>query len=219
MKFRVIYCDPPWKHNVHAKGRVVKHDAYRNVESRKHYKGIMSLQELMNLDVPRVCADDAVLFLWVLDGYIESAFRLMRAWEFIPKTVAFDWIKTYAPIEQQEKNGRPINRYLIQPRSLHAPITMHGHELCLYGTRGCPIKAGIFHMHTGVKQVQYAPVTGHSAKPPIIRELIQKTLTTATKRTRLEMFARGSIPGWTVFGNEAKGTIKFPHREFKETRT
>jgi N6-adenosine-specific RNA methylase IME4 len=46
-----------------------------------------------------------------------------------------------------------------------------------------------------------APNDRHSAKPNEFRQIIEKMF---PNLPRLEMFARGAVEGWDVFGNEAE---------------
>lgn len=54
----------------------------------------MSLEEICNIKVKEICdKDECVLFMWVTAPFFESAFKVINAWGFEYKTVAFTWIK------------------------------------------------------------------------------------------------------------------------------
>ena len=73
------------------------------------------------------------------------------------------------------------------------------HEVLLYGSRGkmpgpVYVPPSIFRYPRGV----------HSAKPPEIRSEIERMYPDYDANTRLELFSRSDVPGWTHFGYEAK---------------
>ena len=53
----------------------------------------MSIDELCALPVPELAAKDCALFLWATFPQLPEALRLIRAWGFRYKTVAFVWLK------------------------------------------------------------------------------------------------------------------------------
>jgi N6-adenosine-specific RNA methylase IME4 len=72
------------------------------------------------------------------------------------------------------------------------------HEVLLYGTRGDMPgpqyqPPSVFHYPRG----------RHSAKPPEVRIEIEKMYPDFDETTRLELFAREKLPGWTPYGFEA----------------
>src|SRR5215216_6312757 len=65
-RFRVIYTDPPWPWN-HSKQL-----GFLASTSGTTYD-IASLTDLWSMDVRSCAADDAVMFMWVLNGFLEPA--------------------------------------------------------------------------------------------------------------------------------------------------
>ena len=53
----------------------------------------MSIDELCALPVPELAAKDCALFLWATFPQLPEALRLIRAWGFRYRTVAFVWLK------------------------------------------------------------------------------------------------------------------------------
>lgn len=207
-KFKLVYTDPPWKANLTTTKD--KNNPFFSVNSARQYK-TMSLQELWAIDVAARAADDAAMFMWCLSGYLEPAILTMNRWGFELATIPFIWVKTYE--EVRPCKGEPM---LVRPRNGNGPYTLPGAELCLLGTRG-KIKE-VVDFYTGIKQVQYAPVEEHSAKPALFRELIQQMTPRVLPVDRVEMFARGKVKAWRVHGDQAKsyqGVIKFPVREWE----
>jgi N6-adenosine-specific RNA methylase IME4 len=68
----------------------------------------------------------------------------------------------------------------------------NAHELLLLGVRG-----GLRFRDRSVKSWLLANRTTHSTKPDVIRALIERV----SPPPYLELFARRTVPGWTVFGD------------------
>ena len=60
--------------------------------AEKHYP-TMGIDELCTLPVADLAAPDSVLFLWATFPQLPEALRLIRAWGFTYKSVAFVWLK------------------------------------------------------------------------------------------------------------------------------
>lgn len=80
--YNIIYADPPWRYE------------QRKVQgaAENHYP-TMSIDELCALPVPELASKDCALFLWATFPQLPEALRLIRAWGFRYKTVAFVWLK------------------------------------------------------------------------------------------------------------------------------
>lgn len=179
--YPIIYADPPWAYS----------DRGCNGAAEPHYP-TMSFDEIAALPVSAMVAPDAALFLWATFPKIEDALRLIPAWGFHYKSIAFLWLKT--------KGVKPffgLGRW-----------TRGNAEPCLLATRGHPRRAS-----AGVSQLIGldapeetfdAPVRRHSAKPPEVRERIVQLMGALP---RVELFARESVPGWDCWGNEVVPTI------------
>jgi N6-adenosine-specific RNA methylase IME4 len=87
MTARVIYADPPWRfltRSVKGKGR-----------SAEAWYDCMSLADIKALPVAqKMAASDSLLLLWTTGTYLELAFDVIPAWDFVYKTVAFTWVKS-----------------------------------------------------------------------------------------------------------------------------
>ena len=81
-QYSVIYADPPWRYSA------------KNVQgaAEKHYP-TMGIDELCTLPVADLAAPDSVLFLWATFPQLPEALRLIKAWGFTYKSVAFVWLK------------------------------------------------------------------------------------------------------------------------------
>ena len=90
-KYQVIYADPPWAYRVWS-----KKGNGRSAES--HYP-TMSIEEIADLPVKKLADENCALFLWVTFPLLREIWKVIDAWGFIYKSVAFVWIK-------QNKKGR-----------------------------------------------------------------------------------------------------------------
>lgn len=80
--YQIIYADPPWRYD--QKGL--------QGAAEKHYS-TMSLEDICKLPVGSISAKDSILFLWATFPQLPAALRVISAWGFKYKTVAFLWLK------------------------------------------------------------------------------------------------------------------------------
>ena len=145
----------------------------------------MSIDELFALPVKRLAEKDCLLFLWATFPQLPEALRLIKAWGFTFKTVAFVWLK----------------------RNRKSPSWFYGlgywtrgnAEICLLAKRGKPKRH-----RAGVHQFIISPVEEHSKKPDVTRD---KIVELAGDLSRVELFARQKTPGWDVWGNEVTSDL------------
>jgi len=165
-RFACIYADPPWQ--------------YGNQRTRaatdNHYS-TMTVDQLAEMAVGDVAADDAHLHIWTTSGFLFDTQRLMEAWGFKYKS-SFVWVKPQMGIG---------NYWRI------------AHEFLLLGVRG---DAKRFEDHSMMSWLQ-ADRTKHSAKPEQVRRMIER----ASKGPYLELFGRTPIAGWTVLGNQVEARL------------
>lgn len=178
--FSIIYADPPWayqtwSHRGQGKGAAQHYDT-------------MAADDIRALPVREIAAEDAALFLWVVQPQLPEALALIEAWGFTYKTVAFYWIKT--------RGGQHRLFYGAEDARLGLGYhTRSGAEQCWLATRG----KGYRRHSAGVRQVVHAPLREHSRKPDEIAEAIVELTGDAP---RIELFARTTRPGWSVWGNQ-----------------
>lgn len=81
-KYGIIYADPPWRYE------------QRSIQggAEKHYP-TMSLEEICALPVAELADKDSALFLWTTFPKLKESFRVMDAWGFTYRTLAFLWLK------------------------------------------------------------------------------------------------------------------------------
>jgi N6-adenosine-specific RNA methylase IME4 len=135
---------------------------------------------------------DSVLFLWATFPNLPEAMRVIKAWGYTYKTVAFVWIK---------KNKKADSLFLGM-----GFWTRSNAEVCLLATNG-----NLQRISAKVRQVIIAPVSAHSQKPEEARERIVELM---GDLPRIELFARQRSQGWHVWGNEVECDIELsgnPH--------
>ena len=173
-KYTVLYADPPWRYRNKPNGR----------SPESHYP-TMKTEDICALPVQALAAEDCALFLWVTMPMIFEAQKVLAAWGFRYKTVAFVWVK-------QNRKGTGIFWGMGYWTRANA-------ELCLLATRGRPQRRA-----KNIPQVIISPVEEHSKKPEEARRRIEALLGDVP---RLELFARRPSPGWDVWGNEVESDV------------
>jgi hypothetical protein len=141
-------------------------------------------------------APDAVLFLWIVQTQIPQAVKLVEAWGFTLKSIAFAWVKG---------EGLPMFPDDITTQIGMGMWTRAEFEQCWLATRGKPKR-----LDAGVRQVLLEKRREHSRKPDGIHERIERLVA----GPYLELFARQQRPGWTVWGNQ---TDKFKSSAMSST--
>ena len=146
----------------------------------------MKLEDICNLPVGDLAADNCILFLWVTFPKLLESFEVIKAWGFEYKTVAFVWIKQTVT---KDKWFTGLGWW-----------TRANAEICLLATRGNPVR-----FSKGVHQLIVSPVEEHSKKPDETRDRIIKL---AGDLPRVELFARQKTNGWDIWGNELENDIE-----------
>lgn len=164
--FEVIYADPPWQLG-HPDGAHAPENHYPT----------MPLSEIAALEIP--AAENAILYLWVVNMLLPQGLQVLEAWGFQYKTNLF-WVKESIGLGVWARNQ---------------------HELLLVGRKGSfpppepdERPASVIDACRG----------DHSQKPDEVYALLERAHPAATK---LELFARGSSrPGWAAWGNEVESS-------------
>ena len=138
-----------------------------------HYN-TMTMEDLKAMPVASLAENNSVLFLWGTAPLLPEAVELIEAWGFKYKTNIV-WDKVRANLGN---------------------YTSVRHEHLFIATKG----SGVPDNTTRVDSVQVVERVGrHSEKPEEFRNIIETLYTYGNK---LELFARKSVEGWEVFGNE-----------------
>jgi N6-adenosine-specific RNA methylase IME4 len=141
----------------------------RRIEN--HYP-TMENDEIAQLAVP--AADDAILFMWATNPKLREAFAVLDGW-------GFEYVTNMVWIKDRIGMG-----YYARSR----------HELLLIAKRGSLPKPEPASRPDSVIE---APREEHSAKPPLVYDLIDAMYPGFAK---IELFARSQRNGWDAWGNE-----------------
>ena len=178
-KYNVIYADPPWTFKTYSnkgKGR----------SAEQHYP-CMTIDDIKNLPVQKIAADDCILFIWVTFPLLKEGLDVIDSWGFTYKTCAFNWVK---------KNKVSDSWFWGM-----GYWTRSNSELCLLATKGRPKK-----ISSSVHQVIDSRIQEHSQKPDVVKDKIVQLV---GDLPRVELFARQPTEGWHVWGNEVDCDIQF----------
>ena len=172
-KYSIIYADPPWKYY---------EGGYKN---QSQYYDTMSIDEICNLPVKDLTADNCILFLWVTFPILPDCFKVIESWGFKYSTCGFVWIKSL-----QDRTGFAFGL---------GNWTRSNTELCLIA-----IKGSIERKDASISQIIYEPLEEHSKKPDIVRD---KIIQLVGDLPRIELFARQESKGWDLWGQEMRITF------------
>ena len=164
MKFTTVLADPPWQYD----------NAASRAAAENHYS-TMTVEEICREPVPQLVDDRAHLHLWTTNGFLESAFAVMRAWGFEYKSCLI-WIKP---------NIGMGNYWRVS------------HEFLLFGIRG-RLPFG----RNDVPSWVLAPRTVHSRKPFRFRELIEQV--SPGPYLELYGREEQPNTDWTIYGNQVE---------------
>ncbi|MDD2944159.1 MAG: MT-A70 family methyltransferase [bacterium] len=149
--FSVVYADPPWNYMG---------------EMAVGYP-CMSVQEICDMPISEICADDAVVIMWCSSSLLPDALQVMNAWGFTFKTSAV-W----------DKNVTGQGAYFRQ-----------AHEVLMIGIKGNVPEVPYSARPSSV--LKY-PRLEHSRKPLELYQLIDDMYPELNK---IELFCRGGASG------------------------
>ena len=174
-KYQVIYADPPWEYKESGGG-------HRGTAGLPYQT--MKTEEICGIPVKNIMADESILFIWATFRKLPECLKVISAWGFEYYGLGFDWLKTGA-------SGKPCYGM--------GYYTRQNNEVCLIGV---PLKKKnkLKPKYRGVSCVVMSERREHSRKPDEVRERIESIFNDASK---IELFARQSVPGWDCWGLEA----------------
>lgn len=170
-KYSLIYADPPWSYR--DKCNAGKRGACHKYE-------VMTLEDICNLPVQDIAADDCLLAMWWVPPMPMEALTVVEAWGFTLKTMkGFTWHK-------ETKHG--LSHFGMGNWS------RGNTEDCLFAVRGKPKRA-----NASVRQYMSEKKGRHSEKPQEARDRLVQLMGDVP---RIELFARDHFDGWDTWGNE-----------------
>jgi N6-adenosine-specific RNA methylase IME4 len=147
----------------------------------------MTLDEIKTLPIGEITDATAHLYLWVPNALLPEGLTVMAAWGFTYKANLV-WHKIR---RDGGPDGRGVGFYFRN-------VT----ELILFGVRGKNART----LAPGRRQVNFVATRKreHSRKPDEQYAIIEA----CSPGPYLELFARGTRPGWITWGNEADESYK-----------
>lgn len=175
-RFACILADPPWQF-INRTGKVAPE------HRRLSRYGTLDAKAICALPVSAIAAPTAHLYLWVPNALLPEGLRVMAAWGFEYKSNVV-WRKIR---KDGGSDGRGVGFYFRN-------VT----ELVLFGVRGKNART----LQPGRTQVNYLETRKreHSRKPDEMYDIIEA----CSPAPRIELFARGARPGWTVWGDQSE---------------
>lgn len=178
--FQTVLADPPWRF-INRTGKVApEHRRLSRYET-------MNTEEICSLPVEALTTEPAHLYLWVPNALLPDGLKVMEAWGFSYKSNIV-WHKIR---KDGGSDGRGVGFYFRN-------VT----EILLFGVRGkrartlAPARSQVNMIQTRKRE--------HSRKPDEQYELIEQ----CSPGPFLELFARGTRPGWTYWGDQADESYK-----------
>lgn len=174
-KFATVLADPPWRFD-NKTGKVAPG------HKRLNRYDTMSFEEIEALPVHSITSDVAHLYLWVPNALLPQGLSVMKAWGFQYKSNLV-WHKVR---KDGGPDGRGVGFYFRN-------VT----ELILFGVKGKNART----LAPGRRQVNFLATRKreHSRKPDEQYAIIES----CSPGPYLELFSRGTRPGWTVWGKQA----------------
>lgn len=171
-KFGCILADPPWRFANRTGKMAPEHRRLARYET-------MSFDDIAALPVSSIAAYPAHLYLWVPNALLPYGLSTMQSWGFEYKSNII-WHKVH---KDGGSDGRGVGFYFRN-------VT----EILLFGVRGKNART----LAPGRSQVNLLATKKreHSRKPDEIYPIIEG----CSPGPRLELFARGTRPGWMVWG-------------------
>lgn len=187
-KYKTIVADPPWKYEGRGPASAKEHrpNSYGAAPGSEERYGAMTMQELKAMPIKDISENEAHLYLWVTNAFIERGWHLCKDWGFEPKTVV-TWGKL------RRSDGKPSMKtgYYFRGATEHF-IFATKKNLRLKG-KDC--EPTLF----------LSERLPHSVKPEWFYELVERS----SYGNFLELFARKKRVGWDAFGNEVENSINF----------
>ena len=178
-----IVADPPWRFEPWSR------ETGMDRAADNHYK-TMTVDEIKAFGAQYVlplAADNCMLLMWATWPLMPNWIPVLSAWGCTYTTCGF-------LLAKQNESG--VGWHI--GNGYH---TRSNTEPCLLATRGAPLR-----LSNDVEQLIVAPVRAHSEKPDEVYARIERLVA----GPYLELFARKTRPGWTVWGDEVPPPVVEP---------
>ncbi|MEB7891023.1 MT-A70 family methyltransferase [Hafnia alvei] len=193
--YELIYADPPWQYGNKAS----------NGAAVNHYT-TMTMADLKHLPVWSIAAQNAVLAMWYTGTHAKEAVELAESWGFDVRTMkGLTWVKINQNAEKNINKALELGKVTdffefldllnTETRMNGGNYTRANSEDLLIAVRG----TGLERKDASVKQIVYAQIGEHSAKPWEARHRLERLYGDVK---RIELFSRGDAEGWDHWGNQ-----------------
>ena len=169
-EFSTIVADPPWDVK---RGAPQGRPPGVQLASEPLPYPTMTLDEIAALPVKDKAHDDAHLYIWTINKYIEQTYAIARAWGFTPSTMLY-WFK--------------------EPKGIGLGGT---YALCVEPILFCR-RGTLAAKKRSDRNWWTWPRGEHSKKPEAFQTMVEGI----SPGPYLELFARRKRPNWTTWGNE-----------------
>jgi len=173
--YGTILADPPWQFQNRTGKMAPEHRRLLRYPTLK-------LDEIKSIPVAARAQENAHLYLWVPNALLAEGLEVMSAWGFKYKSNLV-WHKIR---KDGGSDGRGVGFYFRN-------VT----ELILFGVKG-RLRTGK-RGRTQVNMIQTRK-REHSRKPDELYEVVEE----CSPGPYLELFARGTQPGWDAWGNQSE---------------
>lgn len=178
---------------------------------------VMSMKELCDIPLYKAFNDDSLIIVWatmpkLMDSFYDGlgVLDVIHAWKFRAITALFVWVKLNRNAAIQP-HGTPDfgwdDKEYIKTKDLYSGLgryTNSNAEIAIVARRG----KGLERLQKNVKQLIFAPIREHSAKPRIQYERLSRLY--GMDINRIELFARDSNPPpdtWDKVGIECNPSV------------
>lgn len=195
-RYRTVVVDPPWDHSDGTGFHFGAKDTRRSGGGEKRatappYRH-MALEEIAALPVVDFAADDAHLYLWTTQRYLQPSFDILAGWGF-KVSATLVWCKA--------------------PMGFMGGAYRSSTEFCQFARRGSlPHKTQApqrWFTWPRVGWTQADSAAKHSRKPDAFIDIVEQV----SPGPYLEMFARRARFGWDYWGDQSLGTAEMPAEE------
>lgn len=186
-RYATIVADPPWSTRTGPllRGVGFHWDFHGQRESSQPlaYES-MTVEEIAALPIAEVADDNAALYIWTINGYVEHAYGIARSWGFTPSTL-LTWCK--APMGFGLGGAFGISS-----------------EYVLYARRGTPVERRTSGTWFQWKRQYVNGKPSHSRKPHAFYDLVEQV----NDGPYIDLFSRQNRMGWDCWGNESANTAQ-----------
>lgn len=192
-KYNTIYADPPWQFQNRTGKVAPEHKRLTRYET-------MTIEEIKQLPVESIADSKAHLYLWVPNALLPDGLMVMDAWGFDYKSNII-W-------EKIRKDGNPDGRGV---GFYFRNVT----EILLFGVKKNSMPNRTLAPARSQVNLVRSQKREHSRKPDEIIPIIEA----CSQENRIELFARGSRPGWDMWGNQATADYEPTWNTYKNHTT